>query len=549
MLGGMQRRFGRFSAVHIEGVAQATVSAHIDRLGFGRYQYLIITAIGLTMVAECMELGATGPLTAALGHAYDLTPTHRAELLMSIYMAEGVGLLAAGLICDLLGRRGLLIWSTAGSLVTLLAIAVLPVSIGFGWLMVLRAASGITLGMMSVATSVLVVESCPTASRPVAMFSIGFIANFGYLGTALGLSAFMPGFGEEALDEWRQFCLVMCLPFLLGLVSSCCFLVESPHFLAVRGSAASCVQALEHMGRVNGQFLQLPAGRLPSPQQQEQQQQQQRKDGLGAKLQGELGRILTSVLLFPGLLALLVTMDSCRTYFTAGVAYVSKDIFVAVGSQSVPGTSLYTVASLSPFVGILIASPLIKFGTRFIVLGSALLGAAAVWMLTLDALRGAPLLVLALVMTAKFTFSPMNACISLMKVEAFPTEVRGSMLAMMHFLAKIACMAAPTLEELLRGGSKDAWSHGGLDLYLRSLCVAVLLCGFLALSVPASLGQGQELLEDFVPSKEEAAAELEGLRSSSGSGEEENFDIWCEAGRRRSTLYGAAATSHTSQKA
>lgn len=467
----------------------------------------------MTMMAECMEQGAIGPLTAAFGHAYDLTQVHRAELLLGTHVSEGLGLLAAGLICDTMGRRGLLIWSTTGSLLMLLVVAAMPASMGFGGLVALRAASGTMLGMMSVATTVLVVESCPTASRPAAMFGVGFMANFGYLGTALGLHAFMPDFGEARTDQWRRFCLVMCVPFAVGVLSSI-FVVESPHFLAVHGDAEGCIAALEQMGRFNGHTTRrlsrlrprpsLQAATVPLPQQAK------------ASMREELQRILTAVLLYPSLLCLLVGIDSCRTYYTSGVAYVSKDIFIAVGSDAMPGTVLFTLASLSPFVGLLIATPLITLGTRFIVFSSAFVGAAAVWMLTVDRLRGAPLMVLAMVMVAKFTFSPMRACVDLMKAEAFPTEVRGSMIAIIHFLAKIACMAAPILEELLRGRSKDAWSDGGLDAYLTSLSVAVLLCGLLALGVPATLDQGHEGLEDYMAVKGEGS-EREGLHSSSGS--------------------------------
>merc|ERR1712060_249187 len=98
-------------------------------------------------------------------------------------------------------------------------------------------------------------------------------------------------------------------------------------------------------------------------------------------------------------------------------------------------------------------------------------------------------------MLVKLTYGPLVTAISLIKAEAFPTEVRASAFSLISVVAKFACMLAPSLIEEMRG---SGWSTRSLDTYLLFLCGSVLACGIIMIRVPGA--DGNELA-DYVDDK------------------------------------------------
>ncbi|CAK0806757.1 unnamed protein product [Prorocentrum cordatum] len=81
-------------------------------------------------------------------------------------------------------------------------------------------------------------------------------------------------------------------------------------------------------------------------------------------------------------------------------------------------------------------------------------------------------------MTVKLTYGPLATCVSLLKLEAFPTEVRASTFALVSMMGKLLALVAPTAAEVLRGGpSADDWTWANLMGYMGCLSAASVLTG------------------------------------------------------------------------
>lgn len=490
------RRAGRFSIVDLEGVVCASVASRIDALGVGRYQFAVFVAIGFFAMCESLQMGAISSLHAALGRAFNLSPSSRAWLVAVTYAGEGVGTILAGPMCDLLGRRLALLTSNITIVLAMYATGRLPTFAPLSLLVALRFLSGAAVGMGAVAACVLAVESCPTSFRARLMFGLTFMGSLGYLLSAVGLHIYMPHFGEEPTDRWRQFCLFMSVPAMVSvcLVSLLC---ESPSFLAVRGDVDKCVSVLNTIAASNGHGA-VGQIQLPAPLTVEQQEREQSRN-VGQSWMQRITFAGMFVSSYVCMLALLSMIDVCRSFFVGGFSYILKDIYNAANVGSViSGTMINIIASLAPLFGILLAQPFLWLGIRRVAVAAAGIAAFSMAALVTESVRSMPIVLLSLVMAAKLSFGPLAAAVSLFKAESFPTEVRASAFAFVTVFARVGCTAAPTLVELLKDDStSDLASNDSLSVYIFVLMCSVVLCGVSMLFVPGSDGSSVEL-EDYV---------------------------------------------------
>jgi hypothetical protein len=171
---------------------------------------------------------------------------------------------------------------------------------------------------------------------------------------------------------------------------------------------------------------------------------------------------------------------------------------------------------------------------------ASLLAALSLVLLTSEGLRKVPWMLLFLIMAVKLTYGPLATCVSLLKLEAFPTEVRASTFALVSMMGKLFALVAPTAAEVLRGGpSADDWAWANLMGYMGCLVGASLLTGAFVLLVDRGVEEHAPL-EDSDPLGEHRAVDMSpadkvdksplgsptdrASRCSSGFGS--FFDIW-----------------------
>jgi len=398
-----------------------------------------------------------------------------------------VGMIIAGPLADLWGRKRGLILSLAMCCVVSVIHAVLPLSTSFAFLLVLRIFSGFAAALSIPTAITLAVESVPQNDRLRLIFGIQFMGSLGYLMEAIGVQWFMPHFGEDERDNWRGLCLFVGLPALISLPMV--FVIwESPTFLAINGRWNECTASLDAIAWWNGR-----------PRRQQAIPHRVSRIWRSLSFSETRGRTLQALAeSYLSILLLLTLIDSARSFFVSGSAYLCKDLFELTRlNQSIPPTTLNIIASLSPLIGLMIGERFIAYGVRNIMMFCCIVAAAALFIVALDAVRTISWLLLLLVLIYKLTYGPTGTCISVMKVEAFPTEFRATAFAAICVVAKLLCALGPTLVEALKSEeAASSWDSRQLTVYIVSLAAFSLVAGILTHWVPITDDEGLAL-KDF----------------------------------------------------
>jgi len=449
----------------------STIGARVDAMGFGRYQIMVLLAVGGSMFSESIEMGSMEPLTAAIDTAFSLPLSARAVLPAMVYAGSAVGLVVAGPLCDHWGRRGSLIAANCFIVLAQVSTACWPVAFGYHGLMVFRFLAGFASGFGAPASSVLAVESTPAAHRAAMLYAGGAMAAVGYLFSALGVGLFMPDFGEAGTDSYRGFVIFTAIPAALCMPLIILFISESPAFYAGCGDADGCTKALSHIAEANG--CTIPSQPIVC----------QQRSAVWSDVMLRKKKDLYNLFFFHSATLLSVCwVDAARTFFMAGSAYMWPQLFAMSSGQMSP-TSLNIYASLAPLVGIGIGLNVTWLDSKRVMFGTSVMAAAAVITLMNKYIRTSGFMLFMCVMWAKLCYGPFATVINLMKTEYFPTRVRGTAYAFISCVAKVGSVTAPSMAELVK---RDGWLQNSIVVYLEALAIAILSCGMVSLIVPTA---------------------------------------------------------------
>lgn len=455
------------------------VDDQIEALGCGRYQILLLLAVGSSFLVESLEMGVVSPLHTALGHVYSLSRGERVGLAALTYAGSMGGMFIAGPLADCWGRKKGLLLALCLIFISSVLHAVVPLNSPTSVLLFLRVLGGIG-GAITLPTGyTLAAESTPESMRFRIVFGISFLGSLGYFLEAVGIQWFMPHFGEHDSDNWRGLCLFIGLPALIAgplvwMVS------ESPAFLSTNGRWEECARSLQTIARWNGRE---DAARAITA------------DDLRPTIVGEPSESSPTAQWPPlnslaahylPILVVLALMDACKSFFTSGSAYLCKDLFeLTRASQTMSPTALNIVASASPLVGMLLGERCVWAGVRTLMFGWSIVAAGSLFVLADSRSREVPWLVLLMVIFYKLAYGPMGTCLSMMKVQAFPTEFRGSAFASICVAGRLLCALGPMLLEGLKP-QEDAssWNPRHLDIFIIALGVTALCAGLLVFPIP-----------------------------------------------------------------
>jgi len=523
------RRGGRFSVVNVQGLAVASVASHVDNLGFGRYQYAVLLALGSAMLSENLALGSTEPMNKALATAYKMPNVVRTMMPPVVFGGEILGMATSGPLGDVFGRKRILQLSNVLAVVGFVVTASLSAEASYLLVIAARMLVGFSAGMTITAASVLTAESCPSSHRRSMMMMLTAIGQTGLLFGAIGLRIWMPEFGEKASDDWRSFCIFSCIPPTCSLVFTAFLIAESPSWSAIQGDAAAAEESLLFMASLSRGEL-MHALRIP----------EKRRSVRGRSFWKHVTTFSGLFHFFACLILLLGSMDFSRSFMVWGSAYVWPQLFAHLHAPS-----LNIVASIAPLIGLLICNFSKTEGRLAFFLWSSL-ASAALALLAIAGARETSSSLLCLCMLAKVSFGPLSALMALVKVESFPTEVRASAFATVSLSAKFGVLASPTISEILRGSGK--WNDASLSHYLLGLAAAGMICGSLSFAIPSSTGQGEQL-EDMVVTggendklfhHEDRRVSL-AMSSDYGSRRSSVKNIWDPSSDEESSEYGGAS--------
>jgi len=498
--------------VDVEGEAAFTAESRLIEIGPGLYSWVLMLCIGAASMAECLEMGSVAPIHSSLARTFHFTHDQRAALPLITFGGSGIGLLLSGPICDWRGRREALLISLATITIVMFTTAGLPNDTNPEIVLILRFFSGLAAAVQAPAGCVLAVESSPKDVRPRIVFGICVMGAIGYLIEALAVGNLMPHFGERPTDHWRWYCYLVggASLFTMPLMY---ILQESPSWLAAVGDAEGCVQSLDRIAYINGkppisteaaqQFAR--PGLLESQPLVEQRGRGRSFDrGRRSSLVDVAGTVLqtasTSWVTF--ILILLSLLDSSRAFMMSGSAYLWKDLFMLVEGQFISPARLNVISSIAPIIGLIVSVQFISIGVQRLAFLSAMVASLAFAALSSSSIRLVAGRLLVCIVGVKSAYGPLGTCVSLIKAEAFPTELRASGFAFVSFMAKITATLAPTMVEALKEDeTADSWSVSNLHAYILLLLFATLMFSLLILMVPDQTGEGKSLRDFVAPRK------------------------------------------------
>ncbi|TVU38330.1 hypothetical protein EJB05_11693, partial [Eragrostis curvula] len=228
-----------------------TTDKALSRVGFGRFQALLLVVLGTGWIAEAMEIMLQSFVGPSVKAEWRVSAEEEGLVTSVVFVGMLLGACAGGLGSDRFGRRLGFLFTT---LVTGISGFLCAFSPNYASLITLRFVVGLGLGASHVLPTWFL-EFVPAETRGSWMAAFSSFFTLGTILEALLAWAVMPILG------WR---------WLLGLSSLPCFILlifsglipESPRYLCSRGRTSDAMLVLERIARMNNRSL--PPGILTS---------------------------------------------------------------------------------------------------------------------------------------------------------------------------------------------------------------------------------------------------------------------------------------------
>ncbi len=228
------------SATNVSGqpgaIVETDIPARLDRLPWGRFHTLVVTALGITWILDGLEVTLAGAVSGALKESYGLRLTNsEIGLAASAYLAGAVlGAVFFGWLTDRLGRKKLFFVTL---MVYLIATAATACSWSFWSFVLFRFLTGTGIGGEYTAINSAIQELVPARVRG---WSDLVINGSFWIGAAIGAAGSIVLLDQSVIAPtigWRAAFLIGAM---LGLVIFFMrlWLPESPRWLMTHGRAA-----------------------------------------------------------------------------------------------------------------------------------------------------------------------------------------------------------------------------------------------------------------------------------------------------------------------
>ncbi|ORX37914.1 general substrate transporter [Kockovaella imperatae] len=182
---------------------------------------------------------------------FNLTPATTGLNTASVYIGKILGLWASGLLCDRLGRRPVIFWSSLGSII---GVIIMAAAQNIGMFVAGRAILGLFSSWASVAGAVYLSETFAARWRS---WGVGILNNFYYVGALIAAGVTLGTSKWQSTWAWRAPCLFQGI-FAIICIVLLPFIPESPRWLAAQGLHDDAHQVLASVnadGDMNSQIV------------------------------------------------------------------------------------------------------------------------------------------------------------------------------------------------------------------------------------------------------------------------------------------------------
>ena len=423
-----------------------TIQEAVDRIGFGRFQKLLLAVCGVTWAADAAEVLLLGFALPSIIGEFGISAAQGGLIATATFAGMLVGAWFRGTISDYVGRR-------AGFQLTVLIFAVFgllsALAPSWEWLAVLRFVTGFGLGGALPLDFSLYAEFLPSENRG---RNLVILESFWALGTviAAGLAwLLVPNFG------WRPLLATSAVAAILVLWIRRT-IPESPRYLAISGKADQAREILAGIARENGR---------PEPE---------RDLVAGQRQSGTTVARLWATGLRRQTLMLWITWF-CISLAYYGIFTWLPQAFVQQGFSSLQTYQNTFILALAQVPGYFSAAYLIERWGRRYTLGIYLLASGVFTFLFATVTGFGGLLTSAILMS----FFALGAWAALYAwtPESYPTEIRTTGMGWASGMARVAGVITPTLGGILFGiallSALSLWAAafaiGGIVVFLLGM--------------------------------------------------------------------------------
>jgi len=218
------------------------VSEAIDLIGFGKFQAFLGFSVGMSYVADSVEMLLLSILGPALKcSSWQITDYQQASLTTVVFMGMLFGSPIFGVMADKYGRRATLMTGTLFLVYFGILTTFAPT---FEWILLLRFCVGFYIGAMPQACTLLV-EYVPSNYRGKGVMILALWWAMGGILLALTAWVVMPAFG------WRALVGISVIPLIVFLLTSP-YCPESPLYLAATGKETEVYTQINRIAWSNG---------------------------------------------------------------------------------------------------------------------------------------------------------------------------------------------------------------------------------------------------------------------------------------------------------
>ena len=218
----------------------------IGRIGFGKYQFLILAAVGLGgMFAEGAEMAFISLLSYVFMETWNLSSSVASLHATFIFSGKLLGIIVSSLYADDIGR---LVMVRLGTLSIAASYLVSPFMPEYFTFISCRFLVGFGLGVMIPVFVGYGTEVCPAKHR--GSFTITLMSFF-VLGELMVVGTLYLVMPDLDSDSWRFVIPIVGVPVFTSVVLIFAFLKESPLFLLKRGFISKSIETLDFLAQIN----------------------------------------------------------------------------------------------------------------------------------------------------------------------------------------------------------------------------------------------------------------------------------------------------------